>query len=453
MIHAISPLDGRYQGKVQQLSVYFSEAALIRHRVEVECRWLQHLNELLKLGFTATISQKIEALAVNVTDAQVEEIKKIESKTNHDVKAVEYFIVEQMRQVGATDKEVAWVHFGCTSEDINNVSYALMIDRFLKKAWFPQATTLHSALTRIVEDTKSIPMLSRTHGQTASPSTLGKELATFLYRLDTVYNRIQRMQPRGKFSGAVGNYNAHHICYPSIDWQKSSSDFLDSLGVKQLLLTSQIENHDWLAELFSEMVNYQTIILDLCRDIWSYISIGYLTQKKVAGEVGSSTMPHKVNPIDFENAEGNLGLSNAILTHLQQKLPISRMQRDLSDSTVLRNVGVGFGYGFLASVSTVKGLSKISANKQKMLEDLDQSWEVLAEPIQMVLRTCGHADAYEKLKSFSRGVQITKKDYAVFIEGLGLPSELHERLIHLTPSTYIGVATSLVDQMFGEKNV
>ena len=447
MITALSPLDGRYQGKLKPLSQYFSEAALIRHRIEVECLWVKHLHSALKLDLQPSTVKTLDALIASVSDEDVQSVKDIEAQTNHDVKAVEYFIAKTLKASGSKDSELAWVHFGCTSEDINNTSYGLMIHRYLKDALFAEIKDLHSKLNTLIESTKNLPMLSHTHGQTASPTTMGKEFAVFSFRLNEIFRRLKEVKPKGKFSGAVGNYNAHLVCFPEHNWQKITQDFLSSLGMEQLLLTTQIENHDWLAHLFGEVSHYNGVLLDLVRDVWTYISKGYLMQKRVEGEVGSSTMPHKVNPIDFENAEGNLGLANALLNHLSEKLPVSRLQRDLSDSTVLRNVGVAFGHGFLSLKSISKGLSKISPNHSKLESDLDGAWEVLAEPVQMILRTLGHSDAYEKLKLFSRGKKITQKDYIDFVKGLDLPADVASRLESLTPMNYLGCASKLVDQM------
>ena len=440
---AISPLDGRYGSKVAALRDVFSEFGLIKRRVEVEVRWLQCLANLpgitevppLSDGATTRLNRIVDEFSIE----DAERVKAIEATTNHDVKAVEYFLKEQV----ATDIELAaiseFIHFACTSEDINNLSHGLMLKDGLL-AIRPAMERIIAALKALADVEASQPMLSRTHGQTASPTTLGKEIANVVARLERQLVQIQRVEPMGKINGAVGNYNAHLVTYPDVDWQSNAETFVQSLGLQWNPYTTQIEPHDYMAELFDALARFNTVLIDFNRDVWGYISLGYFKQKTIAGEVGSSTMPHKVNPIDFENSEGNLGLANAVLSHLAQKLPISRWQRDLTDSTVLRNMGVGLAYSLLAYESALKGIGKLQTNASHLDSDLDASWEVLAEPIQTVMRRYGIPEPYEKLKALTRGQAITADTLGEFIETLDLPDTVKRELRELSPRTYIGNA-------------
>ncbi|GAB5449770.1 MAG: adenylosuccinate lyase [Halioglobus sp.] len=443
---AVSPIDGRYGGKTAELRSVFSEFGLITRRVLVEVRWLQHLashpaiTEVPALSETA--QRKLDSIVDDFGEADARRIKEIEATTNHDVKAVEYFIKEAF----AGDKELEaiaeFVHFACTSEDINNLSHALMLRDGVREVLRPDMQSIVDALTSLAHDSADAAMLSRTHGQTASPTTMGKETANVVARLRRQLQQIDRVEFLGKINGAVGNYNAHLSAYPDIDWQDNAREFVTSLGLSWNPYTTQIEPHDYMAELFDGIARFNTVLLDFDRDIWSYISLGYFKQKTVAGEVGSSTMPHKVNPIDFENSEGNLGLANAIFAHLAAKLPVSRWQRDLTDSTVLRNMGVGFGYSLIAYRAAQKGIGKLELNTARLAEDLDNSWEVLAEPIQTVMRRHGIEQPYEKLKALTRGQAMTREVIHAFIEGLDLPDDARESLLALTPATYIGNAVA-----------
>lgn len=442
-ISAISPIDGRYGSKLTGLRPVFSEFGLIRCRVEVEVRWLQHLAKNNEISEVSSLSQNANSfLEKLVTDFSVEDadkIKEIERTTNHDVKAVEYFLKEAL----AENEELAaiseFVHFACTSEDINNLAHGLMLKQG-RMLLLGSIDLITADLTEKAQQMASVSMLSRTHGQTASPTTVGKEFANVLYRLERQIEQLENQQILGKINGAVGNYNAHLAAYPDVDWIKNAGEFVESLGLTLNPYTTQIEPHDYMAEMFDIICRINTILIDLDRDIWGYISLGYFKQKTIAGEIGSSTMPHKVNPIDFENSEGNLGLANAILEHLGAKLPISRWQRDLTDSTVLRNMGVGFGYSLIAYQSTLKGLGKLELNAERLIEDLDSSWEVLAEPIQTVMRKHGVAEPYEKLKELTRGQKVTAEIFSGFIESLDIPEDAKENLRQLTPQSYIGNA-------------
>ncbi len=443
---AVTPLDGRYASKTRVLAGIFSEYGLIRRRVAVEVAWLQALAgeagipEVNPLSTQATDTLDTIAHDFDVSDAAA--VKRIEATTNHDVKAVEYFIKERLKD----DAELAaigeFVHFACTSEDINNVSHALMLRDGLREALLPLIDEVLARLKDMAETLAPQPMLSRTHGQTASPTTLGKEIANVAARLERQRQRIARVPLLGKMNGAVGNYNAHLSAYPDVDWPAFSRSFLEGLGLEQNPYTTQIEPHDYMAELFDAIGGANTVLLDFCRDTWGYISLGYFRQRVVEGEVGSSTMPHKVNPIDFENAEGNLGLANAVFRHLSEKLPVSRWQRDLSDSTVLRNMGVGFAYTVIALQSLLRGLGKLDVNAKRMDEDLDESWEVLAEPIQTVMRRYGIEAPYEKLKALTRGQRMTAETLRDFIAKLDIPEEARESLLALTPATYTGNAAT-----------
>jgi adenylosuccinate lyase len=441
---AISPVDGRYGSKVGVFRDIFSEYGLIRNRVTVEIRWLQKL--AAHPGVTEVPALSADANAVldrmvsefNLADA--ERIKAIESTTNHDVKAVEYFIKEKIEQVPELLAVTEFVHFACTSEDINNLSHALMLREGLDHGLLPAMTRVIDRLAELSHDHATQPMLSRTHGQTASPTTVGKEFANVVHRLRRQIRQIEAVELLGKINGAVGNYNAHISAYPSIDWAANAREFIESLGLDWNPYTTQIEPHDYIAELYDAIARFNTILIDLDRDIWGYISLGYFKQKTVAGEVGSSTMPHKVNPIDFENSEGNLGIANALFSHLSAKLPISRWQRDLTDSTVLRNLGVGFAHSLIAYEATLKGLGKLELNAARLNDDLNHAWEVLAEPIQTVMRRYNIEKPYEKLKDLTRGKAMTPELIKAFVESLDIPDAAKKGLMALTPGTYVGNA-------------
>lgn len=445
-LNAVSPVDGRYGSKTIPLRRIFSEFGLIRFRVEVEVRWLQHLSRHAQIAevpaFSDATNAVLDAIVANFNEADAQAVKDIEKTTNHDVKAVEYFLKNKFKGNPELEAVLEFVHFACTSEDINNLSHALMLregrDVFLK-----DAEEIIEAIAKLAHNHASDPMLSRTHGQTASPTTVGKEMANVVARLRRQVKTVKAVELLGKINGAVGNYNAHLSAYPDIDWQKNADTFISGLGLTWNPYTTQIEPHDYIAELFDAIARFNTILIDFDRDVWGYISLGYFKQKTVAGEVGSSTMPHKVNPIDFENSEGNLGIANAIFTHLAQKLPISRWQRDLTDSTVLRNMGVGFGYSLIAYASTLKGINKLEINRARLAEDLDNAWEVLAEPIQTVMRRFNVPEPYEKLKALTRGQAITRETLANFVETLDIPEDAKQGLRELTPANYIGNA---VDQ-------
>jgi len=445
---ALSPLDGRYANKLGDLRPIFSEVGLIQRRVAVEIAWLEALCDSPAIPEARTLTaDEREFLrkfveAFSVTDAK--RVKAIESITNHDVKAVEYFIKERLS--GTTLEGLGeFVHFACTSEDINNLAHALMLRDGLRVLRAAQ-DKLAESLAVFAVDTRDAAMLAHTHGQPASPTTLGKELAVFVHRLRRQAAQLDAIMLPAKLNGAVGNFNAHLSAYPNVDWEGLARSVIEGrFGLSQNVLTTQIESHDGMAELFDALARWNTVLLDLDRDIWSYISLGYLGQKTVKGEVGSSTMPHKVNPIDFENSEGNLGLANAVLEHMARKLPVSRLQRDLTDSTVLRNMGVGFGYSLAACQATIKGLGKIRLNAQRLADDLDNAWEVLAEPIQTVMRKLGKPNPYEQLKELTRGKKMSAEIMRTFIEGLDIPDADKQRLAALTPSTYVGIASKLVD--------
>ncbi len=448
MITAISPIDGRYASKVEELGECFSEYALIRNRVKVEVLWLQALCAEPGIAECRTLTD-VEVTILNgvvekFTPLEAEKVKDIEKVTNHDVKAVEYYLKDQI--TGTSLEGLSeFLHFACTSEDINNLSHALMLKDGIQ-ALAPLQEKIVGELTGLAKEFKSVPMLARTHGQTASPTTIGKELAVFVARLRKQSEKIADVELLGKLNGAVGNFNAHLSAYPQVDWVVLSKKVIeDGLGLKQNLFTTQIEPHDYMAELFDALSRWNTILIDLNRDIWTYIAMAYFGQRTIAGEIGSSTMPHKVNPIDFENSEGNCGLANAIFGHLSAKLPISRLQRDLTDSTVIRNMGVGFGYSMIAYHSTIKGLSKLKLNEQNLATDLDNAWEVLAEPIQTVMRKAGIEKPYEKLKELTRGQKITRETIREFIDGLELLDEDKQRLLEMTPGSYVGMAPHIVD--------
>ena len=441
---AISPIDGRYASKTEALRTIFSEYGLIRARVEVEVRWLQALAANPGIpevpSFSASANQVLDSVISEFGEQDALAIKKIESTTNHDVKAVEYFLKQKIQSQPELAGVLEFVHFACTSEDINNLSHGLMLKQGLEQVLLPELRKIVRAIKQLALDNASVPMLSRTHGQTASPTTVGKEMANVAARLQRQISQIEKVTVLGKINGAVGNYNAHLSAYPDVDWQAHAERFVTSLGLTWNPYTTQIEPHDYIAELFDAFARFNTILIDFNRDVWGYISLGYFKQKTIAGEVGSSTMPHKVNPIDFENSEGNLGLANAVLHHLASKLPISRWQRDLTDSTVLRNMGVGFGYGLIAYGAVLKGIGKLQTNHQALEADLNDAWEVLAEPIQTVMRRYGIAEPYEKLKALTRGQTITKELIQEFVASLDMPESAKQQLLELTPATYTGNA-------------
>jgi len=449
---ALSPLDGRYHGKVDALRDYFSEFGLIRFRVLIEIEWLKSLSAQADIPeiapFSATTLAQLDALNASFCEDDAAAIKAIEKRTNHDVKAVEYWLRDKLSGNPETAKALEFIHFACTSEDINNLSHALMLKNAREAVMLPALQALTERLRNLAHQLADVPMLCRTHGQTATPSTLGKEMANVAYRLQRAGQRLVAVEILGKINGAVGNYNAHLSAYPELDWERFAKQFVEARGIVFNPYTIQIEPHDYMAELFDAFARANTILIDLDRDIWGYISLGYFKQKVVAGEVGSSTMPHKVNPIDFENSEGNLGLANALLKHLSEKLPISRWQRDLTDSTVLRNMGVAFGYTLLGYESLLKGLNKLEANPQRVADDLDASWEVLAEPIQTVMRRYGVENAYDKLKELTRGQEgINRTSLQAFIATLEIPEAEKQRLLQLSPDTYIGKAAELAKRI------
>ena len=446
-LRALSPTDGRYADKVAGLRDIFSEYGLIRFRVLVEVRWLQYLADEPAIGELAPLSSVMKDVLNSIVDEfspdDAERVKAIEATTNHDVKAVEYFIRERLGEGPETAALKDFLHFGCTSEDINNLAYALMLRAARAEAIQPKMRELRNRLKSMARDYAAVPMLSRTHGQTASPTTVGKELANVVKRLERAEQQFMAVVIRGKFNGAVGNFNAHAVAYPDADWPAISARFIDSLGIDQNSHTTQIEPHDWTAEYAHALVRYNTILIDYCRDTWGYISLGYFRQKIARDEVGSSTMPHKVNPIDFENAEGNLGLSSALLSHFAEKLPISRWQRDLTDSTVQRNFGVATGYQMIALQSAIKGIGKLQIDETAIAADIDEAWEVLAEAVQTVMRRYGIPQPYEKLKALTRGRPVDRDLLHEFIRTLDIPDTERDRLLDLTPATYLGLAASL----------
>jgi adenylosuccinate lyase len=449
-INAISPLDGRYTNKLTDFNSLCSEFALIKFRLTVEVEWFKALSRCEAISELPLLSKQamhfLNNLLSSFNEHQAEQVKLIERTTNHDVKAVEYFLKEQFQQNDELKPYGEFIHFGCTSEDINNLAYGLML-KSLKEKILEQATELQSTLRNLAKQHASLSMLSRTHGQAATPTTLGKELANFAFRLERQIQRIKRVELLGKCNGAVGNFNAHLAAYPEVDWQALSKQFIEELGLIFNSYTTQIEPHDYIAELCQAFHLHNIILIDLSRDCWTYISLGYFTQQNKAKEVGSSTMPHKINPIDFENAEGNLGLANSLLSHFAGKLPISRLQRDLSDSTVLRNLGSAFAYSSIAYQALLKGLNKLQANEQRIKEDLNQHWEVLAEPIQTVMRRYGIANPYEQLKQLTKGQQVTAALLKEFIQELALPETVKDELLKLTPENYIGLASLLAQQV------
>jgi len=448
-LKALSPADGRYADKVSGLREIFSEYGLIRYRVLVEVRWLQYLadeKDVAELGpLSSVMKDVLNSIVDDFSLDDAERIKKIEATTNHDVKAVEYIIREKLGDGPETQPLKDFLHFGCTSEDINNLAYALMLRSARSEVLVPQMRELKAKLQAMAHQNAGVAMLSRTHGQTASPTTVGKELANVIKRLDQAQKQFAAVSILGKFNGAVGNFNAHLVAYPDVDWRDLSLRFIESLGLEQNTHTTQIEPHDWTAEYAHALVRYNTILIDFCRDIWGYVSLGYFRQKVAQDEVGSSTMPHKVNPIDFENAEGNLGMATALLSHFAEKLPISRWQRDLTDSTVQRNFGVAIAYVVIAIQSALKGVSKLQVDRDAIHADVADAWEVLGEAVQTIMRRYGVPEPYEKLKALTRGRAVTKELLQEFIATLDIPEAEKARLSALTPETYVGLAAELAD--------
>lgn len=448
---AISPVDGRYGSKTTELRGIFSEFGLIKYRVTVEVRWLQALAKAQGIDEVPAFSDEANALLDSIVDnfseADAARVKEIERTTNHDVKAVEYLLKDKVADNAELNAINEFIHFACTSEDINNLSHGLMLAEARDTVLLPYCDELLAAIKAKAVEYKSVPMMTRTHGQPASPSTMGKEFANVYVRLQRQRQQIANVELLGKINGAVGNYNAHLSAYPDYDWHAHAEQFVSSLGLTWNAFTTQIEPHDYIAELFDAIARFNTILLDFDRDVWGYIALNHFKQKTVAGEIGSSTMPHKVNPIDFENSEGNLGLANAIFAHLAQKLPVSRWQRDLTDSTVLRNLGVGMGYTLIAYQATLKGVSKLEVNADRLLEELDQNWELLAEPIQTVMRKYGIEKPYEKLKELTRGKRVNQEIMADFIDGLELPDTVKAEMKLMTPANYIGRAEAFIDEL------
>ena len=449
---ALSPIDGRYQEKSQALAPFGSEFALIKFRVVVEIEWLLHLRDKAQLPELQRIddamAKDIALIASDFALEDAEQIKSIERTTNHDVKAVEYFIKERLSALGhpGVTACLEFVHFGCTSEDINNLAHALMLKGALNEVILPSLTSVRDRISSLGLEHRDLSMMARTHGQPASPTTLGKEMLNVVARLDRQIAQLASQPVLGKINGAVGNFNAHAIAYPELDWPSISQQFVESLGLTWNAMTTQIEPHDYMAELFQALVRANTILIDFDRDVWAYISIGYFKQRAVAGETGSSTMPHKVNPIDFENSEGNLGIANALLSHLAEKLPISRWQRDLTDSTVIRNIGMALGYCLISYQATLRGLGKLDVNQQKINEDLDQSWEILGEAVQTVMRRHGLENPYERLKAATRGQAFDRAAYEALINDPELPETARASLVALTPDGYTGLAARLTTQ-------
>lgn len=448
-LNALSPLDGRYEAKLDALRPFFSEFALIKHRALVEVEWLKALAANAQIAeinaFSEATIKELDAVIHDFSEVDASQVKAIEARTNHDVKALEYWLKEKFDHNPEIQKASEFIHFACTSEDINNLSHALMLKGARDSGILPSLDKIIARLSELAASLATQPMLSRTHGQTASPTTMGKEMANVVYRLQRQQRQLAQNQILGKINGAVGNFNAHLAAYPEVDWETFAQTFVTSLGLDYNPMTIQIEPHDYMAEIYQNLSRINTILIDLDRDIWAYISLGYFKQKLKEGEVGSSTMPHKVNPIDFENSEGNLGLANAILGHLAEKLPISRWQRDLTDSTVLRNMGVGCGYTLLGFESCLRGLNKLEINAARLDEDLDNSWEVLAEPIQTVMRRYGIANPYEQLKALTRGKSgINKQSLHDFIETLAIPEHAKNALLAMTPASYTGNAATLI---------
>jgi adenylosuccinate lyase len=450
-LEALSPVDGRYADKCAELRPLFSEAGLVRRRTEVEARWFLHLARGLRLPELAGVGDAVlaaaESLARAAEPGEAAAVKTEERRINHDVKAVEYYVRARLKAAGATDAELEFVHFACTSEDVNNLSYALMLRDARSQVLLPALDRLIDWLASQAHAQAAVPMMSRTHGQPASPTTLGKELANVAARLRRARDTFADVPVLGKINGAVGNWNAHLAAYPNVDWRGSSRAFVEGLGLSWNEYTIQIEPHDWIAEYCDALARANTILVDFCRDAWGYVSLGYFRQRVVAGEVGSSTMPHKVNPIDFENGEGNLGIANALLRHFAEKLPISRWQRDLTDSTVLRNVGVALAHALLAYKSVERGLARVAPDPARMADDLDANWEVLGEAVQTVMRRYGVPNAYERLKDLTRGQRVDAQGLAAFVETLPLPDDVRARLARLRPHDYVGLARSLADDV------
>ena len=448
---AISPVDGRYGSKTTELREIFSEYGLIKYRVTVEVRWLQALAAAEGIdevpSLSAEANQILDNIVANFNEEDAMRVKDIERTTNHDVKAVEYLLKEKVADNAELNAINEFIHFACTSEDINNLSHGLMLKEARENVLLPYCDKLLDAVHALAKEYQTIPMMCRTHGQPASPSTMGKEMANVYMRLKRQRDQIANVELLGKINGAVGNYNAHISAYPNYDWHAHAEKFVTSLGLEWNAFTTQIEPHDYIAELYDAIARFNTILIDFDRDVWGYIALNHFKQKTIAGEIGSSTMPHKVNPIDFENSEGNLGIANAIFAHLAQKLPVSRWQRDLTDSTVLRNLGVGLGYALIAYQATLKGISKLEVNQEKLLAELDQNWELLAEPIQTVMRKYGIEKPYEKLKELTRGKRVNKEIMADFIDNLDLPEAVKEELKQLTPANYIGRAVEFIDDI------
>lgn len=448
---AISPVDGRYGSKAAELRGIFSEFGLTKYRVQVEINWLKLLSSCPEIEEVPPFSEEALALLDGIKDnfsvTDAERVKTIEATTNHDVKAVEYFIKEKIAQSAELSAVGEFVHFACTSEDINNLSHGLMLKEAREQVLVPYCQKVLDAIKALAKTYKSVPMMSRTHGQPASPTTLGKEMANVAVRLERQLNQIKAVEILGKINGAVGNYNAHLSAYPEVNWHALSQRFVTSLGLNWNPYTTQIEPHDYIAELFDAVARFNTIVIDFDRDIWGYIALGHFKQKTIAGEIGSSTMPHKVNPIDFENSEGNLGIANALMQHLASKLPVSRWQRDLTDSTVLRTLGVGIAHSLIAYQATLKGISKLEVNEASLAAELDSNWEVLAEPVQTVMRRYGIEKPYEKLKELTRGKRIDGPQLAAFIDGLELPEPVKAELKLMTPASYIGRAEAFVDDL------
>ncbi len=450
-LSAISPVDGRYGSKVKSLRPIFSEFGLIKYRVTVEVRWLQKLAATAEIpevpAFSSQATALLDAIVADFSEADAQAIKDIEATTNHDVKAVEYFLKDKISGNAELNAVTEFIHFACTSEDINNLSHGLMLSDCREHVLMPMIEDILADIKALAIEYKNIPMMCRTHGQPASPSTLGKEMANVYVRLQRQRDQIAKVELLGKINGAVGNYNAHLSAYPEVNWHNFANEFVNSLGLSFNPFTTQIEPHDYIAELFDAISRFNTILIDFDRDIWGYIAMGHFKQKTIAGEIGSSTMPHKVNPIDFENSEGNLGIANALFTHLAQKLPISRWQRDLTDSTVLRNLGVGFAHALIAYQATRKGISKLEVNEANLAAELDSNWEVLAEPIQTVMRRYGIEKPYEKLKELTRGKRVNGDSMREFIMTLDLPESAKAQLCEMTPASYIGRAVSFIDEL------
>lgn len=448
---AISPVDGRYGSKTASLRGIFSEFGLTKYRVQVEINWLKLLADCPDISEVPTLSASaiavLDGIKDNFNEQDALRVKAIESTTNHDVKAVEYFIKEKIADNSELAAVGEFVHFACTSEDINNLSHGLMLTEAREQVLLPYCNELLTAIKKLAIEYRSVPLMSRTHGQPASPSTLGKEMANVAMRLERQIKQIANVEIMGKLNGAVGNYNAHLSAYPEVNWHELSERFVTSLGLNWNAYTTQIEPHDYIAELFDAVARFNTVLIDFDRDIWGYIALGHFKQRTIAGEIGSSTMPHKVNPIDFENSEGNLGIANALMQHLASKLPLSRWQRDLTDSTVLRNLGVGIAHALIAYQATLKGISKLEVNEAHLRDELDHNWEVLAEPVQTVMRRYGIEKPYEKLKELTRGKRIDAQQLSVFIDGLELPDSVKAELKKMTPANYIGRAETFVDEL------